>query len=1053
MPLRLEIKKKLSARSDRVKSVEIHPSEPWVLSALYNGNVYIWDYDSGALVKSFEVSELPIRCAKFVVRKQWFVACSDDLQIRAYNYNTMEKITAFDAHTDYIRYLEVHPSLPHLLSCSDDCTIKLWDWEKGWDCTQVFEGHAHYVMMVRFNPKDTNTFASASLDRSIKVWGLGSAMPHFSLDGHEKGVNAVDYYPGGDKPYLISGSDDKQVKIWDYQTKTCIQTLEGHSNNVCAVCFHPRLPVIVSGSEDGTVRIFHATTYRAETTLNYGLERVWTLSATRETNKVAIGFDEGTICIKLGSEMPVASLDTHTSKVVWSKGGEISAASFKGMAAEDTVDGERLTVSARDMGSTEIFPQELKHNCNGRFVVVIGDGEYIIYTSQALRNKSYGSALDFVWSSVGTGDYAIRESISRVKTFRNFKEHKTIKPAISSAEGICGGALLGVRGADCVLFFDWDDAILIRQIDVAAKSIYWNENGELLALVCDDSYFILKYDRELANVAISQNAVPPDGIEGAFELLHQIEDKVGTGHWVGDCFLYTNSTQRLNYYVGGQVMTLVHLDQPAYMLGYLPKENRVYLSDKQGNFISYRVLQPVLQYQTAIVRQDFEVANAILPQIPESEFSDVARFLESQGFKEEALAVSRDSDQKFDLAIELGKLELALELLEAVPEEDKDTTEVLSKWKRLGDLALQQGNLSLAKRCALSSDDVSGLLLLCSAAADAKGMEQLGHRARSLGKTNVAFLAFFLLGKVEDCLELLIESNRIPEAAFLARCYLPSQMSRLVGLWKEEVQKTSEKNAEALADPSEFPNLFDDLDIALQVEQVFLKQREVELDARNWPKSKEDISMNLIDFMKDKLAGAPPPPPVEEAAAPPAPVSEPESQAEDSATKELAAAKELAEEQAAAKRLADKQAAAKRLADEQAAAKQLADEQAAAKRLADEQAAAKQLADEQVAAKRLADEQAALKQLADEQAAAKRLAEEMEAKRRAEQEAERLKKQQAEAARLAAEQEAKRKADEEARLKAEKEAQEEAARKAAEEADKAAKEVDDILDDDFGDDW
>ena len=30
---------------------------------------------------------------------------------------------------------------------------------------KVFEGHSHYVMMVKFNLKDSNTFASASLDR------------------------------------------------------------------------------------------------------------------------------------------------------------------------------------------------------------------------------------------------------------------------------------------------------------------------------------------------------------------------------------------------------------------------------------------------------------------------------------------------------------------------------------------------------------------------------------------------------------------------------------------------------------------------------------------------------------------------------------------------------------------------------------------------------------------------------------------------------------------------------------------------------------------------
>eukprot|EP00729_Bicosta_minor_P028619 gene28619-20990_t len=39
MPLRLDIKRQLSARSDRVKCVDMHPSEPWMLASLYNGTV------------------------------------------------------------------------------------------------------------------------------------------------------------------------------------------------------------------------------------------------------------------------------------------------------------------------------------------------------------------------------------------------------------------------------------------------------------------------------------------------------------------------------------------------------------------------------------------------------------------------------------------------------------------------------------------------------------------------------------------------------------------------------------------------------------------------------------------------------------------------------------------------------------------------------------------------------------------------------------------------------------------------------------------------------
>jgi coatomer subunit beta' len=64
-------------------------------------------------------------------------------------------------------------------------------------------------MCVQFNPKDSNTFASASLDKTIKVWNLGSSTPNYTLEGHEKGVNWVDYYYGGEKPYLVSAADDR----------------------------------------------------------------------------------------------------------------------------------------------------------------------------------------------------------------------------------------------------------------------------------------------------------------------------------------------------------------------------------------------------------------------------------------------------------------------------------------------------------------------------------------------------------------------------------------------------------------------------------------------------------------------------------------------------------------------------------------------------------------------------------------------------------------------------------------------------------------------------
>ena len=49
----------------------------------------------------------------------------------------------------------------------------------------------------------------------------------------------------------------------------------------------------------GTVRVWHSSTYRLETALNYGLERVWALAHLRGSNDVAIGYDEGSVIVKV----------------------------------------------------------------------------------------------------------------------------------------------------------------------------------------------------------------------------------------------------------------------------------------------------------------------------------------------------------------------------------------------------------------------------------------------------------------------------------------------------------------------------------------------------------------------------------------------------------------------------------------------------------------------------------------------------------------------------------------------------------------------------------
>ena len=208
-------------------------------------------------------------------------------------------------------------------------------------------------------------------------------------------------------------------------------------------------------------------------------------------------------------------------------------------------------------------------------------------------------------------------------------------------------------------------------------------------------------------------------------------------------------------------MTISHLDRVMYLLGYIPKDNRLYLGDKELNVVSYSLLVSVLEYQTAVMRRDFETADKVLPTIPKDQRTRVAHFLEKQGFKQQALAVSSDPEHRFDLALSLSDLKTAYEI---AGESDGE-----QKWKQLAELAIKKCQFGLAQEALHRAQDTGGLLLLATAAGNADMVRKLAESAEGAGKNNVSFTSYFLLGNLNKCLDILIETDRLPEAAFFAR--------------------------------------------------------------------------------------------------------------------------------------------------------------------------------------------------------------------------------------------------------------------------------------------
>jgi len=427
--------------------------------------------------------------------------------------------------------------------------------------------------------------------------------------------------------------------------------------------------------------------------------------------------------------------------------------------------------------------------------------------------------VEFVWG-LGMGQYAIREKNNRVKIF---SENETSPEITITAEGIFGGTLLGIKSNNLLYFIDWDTGALVRRIEVIPKAIYWSQNGEKFIIATENSFYILSYNKNiLSKVIKSGTAIPENGIPEAIDVVQgDIQEKVKTGQWVGDCFIYINGDRRLNYFVGSSIQTVAHLDRSMYILGYIPKYNKIFLIDKTLKVVSYTIQVSVINYQTAILQRNFTEAAKIIKDIPESDKHKVAKFLESQGYFEEALNLTTDTDHKFDLAIKLKKLNIAYDI--AISDPDGEL-----KWNQIIDLSLSEWNFELAEEAMWKSNDLNGLLMLYTSLGNAQGLEKLATVSIEKGIFNIGFNCLLLLGRLDDCLDLLIKNKNYPEAACFARTYLPSRISEILIFWREEVGKVNRKTAESLADPKEFPNLFEGFENLLESEKNIKKIKSID---------------------------------------------------------------------------------------------------------------------------------------------------------------------------------------------------------------------------------
>ena len=166
--------------------------------------------------------------------------------------------------------------------------------------------------------------------------------------------------------------------------------------------------------------------------------------------------------------------------------------------------------------------------------------------------------------------------------------------------------------------------------------------------------------------------------------------------------------------------------------------------NKSFQLVTYTFPLSFVNYQLAILKQDFSQAEKIFPTIPQDYLERVTNFLEKFEYYELSYLICKNPNQKFSLAIKLKKLKDARML--ALEQNSNE------KWKMVADLALELGEFKHAEESMLAAKDYNGLLLYYSLIQDRDKINLLAENTENEGLYNIAFSSYFQLNELDKCL-------------------------------------------------------------------------------------------------------------------------------------------------------------------------------------------------------------------------------------------------------------------------------------------------------------
>ncbi|XP_064459327.1 pre-mRNA 3' end processing protein WDR33-like [Ornithodoros turicata] len=228
-----------------------------LITGASSGEFTLWNGLTFNFETILQAHDSSVRCMVWSHNDTWMVT-GDHAGYVKYWQSNMNNVKMFQGHKEAIRGISFCPTDTKFTTCSDDGTVRVWDFLRCFE-EKILRGHGADVKCVDWHPqKSLIVSGSKDSQQPIKLWDPKSGQSLATVHAHKSTVMEVKWNRNGN--WLLTASRDHLLKLFDIRKMNQeLQTFRGHKKEACSLAWHPvHESLFASGGSDGSVMFWMA---------------------------------------------------------------------------------------------------------------------------------------------------------------------------------------------------------------------------------------------------------------------------------------------------------------------------------------------------------------------------------------------------------------------------------------------------------------------------------------------------------------------------------------------------------------------------------------------------------------------------------------------------------------------------------------------------------------------------------------------------------------------------------------------------------------------------